>query len=114
MNTQQMVEIRDFIISFLIDRTGNELFDNWKEKRKIDKILIEDRKKIEEVFKSAKGTELYNLVEEFIMISVFKEAIYYSPFDLTIEQENEVWEKFQKFIKKNLETNMLIAIIKIK
>lgn len=100
MNKSQMKDIAEFIVSFLIDRTGNELFDSWRERKKVDKILQKDSKKIEEVFKSTKGTDLYNLVEEFIMVSVFKEGIFYSPFDLTIEQQNELWEKFESFIKK--------------
>lgn len=100
MNKSQMKDIAEFIVSFLIDRTGNELFDSLRERRKIDKILQKDSKKIEEVFKSTKGTDLYNLVEEFIMVSVFKEGAFYSPFELTIEQQDELWDKFKSFINK--------------
>lgn len=34
-----MEDIIEFIVSFLIDRTGNTAFDTWSEKMKISKIL---------------------------------------------------------------------------
>lgn len=37
-------EVIEFIASFLVDATGNEIFEKWKAKRKIFKILEEDKK----------------------------------------------------------------------
>lgn len=100
-------EIAECIASFLLDRTGNEFFDKWKAKRKISKILNEDNKNIERIFYTKKDSDLYNLVEEFIMNSAFKEVSFYSPMDLTIEQEEKLWEEFSNFIKKENKENYI-------
>lgn len=92
-------EVIKFIASFLLDKTGNEVFDKWKVKRKISKILDEDNKNIERVFHTTKDSDLYNLVEEFIMNFAFKEVLFYSPMDLTTEQEDKLWENFLVFFK---------------
>lgn len=93
-------EIIELIAAFLVDTTGNEIFEKWKTKRKISKVLKEDRKNIERIFFTIKDSDLYNLVEEFIMYSAFKEVSFYSPMDLTIEQEEKLWIEFSNFIKK--------------
>lgn len=93
-------EVVEFIASFLLDKTGNEAFDKWKAKRKITKILNEDNKNIERIFYTKKDSDLYNLIEEFIMNSAFKEVSFYSPIELTIDQEKKLWEEFSNFIKK--------------
>lgn len=98
-------EIIEFIAAFLVDTTGNEIFEKWKSKRKISKILKEDNDNIERIFYAIKGSDLYNLVEEFIMYSAFKEVSFYSPMDLTIEQEEKLWEAFSDFIKKESKDN---------
>ncbi len=98
-------EIIEFIAAFLVDTTGNEIFEKWKSKRKISKILKEDNDNIERIFCAIKGSDLYNLVEEFIMYSAFKEVLFYSPMDLTIEQEEKLWEAFSDFIKKESTEN---------
>lgn len=100
-------EIAEFIASFLLDKTGNEFFDKWKAKRKISKILNEDNKNIERIFYAKKDSDLYNLVEEFIMNSAFKEVTFYSPMDLTTEQEEKLWEEFSNFIKKENKENYI-------
>lgn len=93
-------EIIELIAAFLVDTTGNEIFEKWKTKRKISKVLKEDRKNIERIFFAIKDSDLYKLVEEFIMFSAFKEVSFYSPMDLTIEQEEKLWIEFSNFIKK--------------
>lgn len=98
-------EIIEFIAAFLVDTTGNEIFEKWKSKRKISKVLKEDRKNIERIFCAIRYTNLYNLVEEFIMYSAFKEVSFYSPMDLTVEQEVKLWEEFSNFIKKENNDN---------
>lgn len=98
-------EIAEFIASFLLDKTGNEFFDKWKAKRKISKILNEDNKNIERIFYTKKDSDLYHLVQEFIMNSAFTEVSYYSPMDLTDEQEEKLWEEFSNFIKKEKKEN---------
>lgn len=98
-------EIIEFIASFLVDTTGNEIFETWKAKRRISKVLKEDSKNIERIFCAIKDSDLYNLVEEFIMYSAFKEASFYSPMDLTIEQEERLWKEFSNFIKEESKEN---------
>ncbi len=98
-------EIIEFIAAFLVDTTGNEIFEKWKAKRKISKILKEDNKNIERIFYALKGSDLYNLVEEFVIYSAFKEVSFYSPMDLTIEQEEKLWKEFSNFIKKETKDN---------
>lgn len=96
---EKIKEVVIFIASFLVDKTGNEIFEKWKAKRKISKILKEDRKNIERIFYTINNSDLYNLVEEFILFSAFKEVTFYSSMDLTIEQEEKLWQKFSDFIK---------------
>lgn len=57
-------EVIEFIASFLVDTTGNEIFEKWKAKRKISKMLKEDKKNIERIFFAIKNSDLYNLVED--------------------------------------------------
>ena len=98
-------EVIQFIAAFLVDTTGNEIFEKWKEKRKISQILKEDNKNIKRIFYTIDNSDLYNLVEEFIMYSAFKEVSFYSPMDLTIEQEEKLWEEFSNFIKRESKEN---------
>lgn len=99
MIDKRFKDVIEFIAAFLVDATGNEIFENWKEKRKIAKILKEDNKNIKRIFFTVDNSELYNLIEEFIIFSAFKEVSFYSPFDLTIEQEENLWRRFSDFIK---------------
>lgn len=92
-------EVIKFIASFLVDTTGNEIFEKLKSKRKISKILKEDNKNIKRIFYTVDNSDLYNLIEEFILFSAFKDATFYSSMDLTIDQEEKLWEKFSDFIK---------------
>lgn len=98
-------EIIELIAAFLVDTTGNEIFEKWKVKRKISKILKEDCKNIERILGAIRHTDLYNLVEEFIMYSAFKEVSFYSPMDLTVEQEEKLWKEFSNFIKNENNDN---------
>lgn len=107
-------EVIDFIIAFLFETTGNEVFENWKAKIKISKILKEDNKNIERIFYAIKDSDLYNLIQEFIMYSVFKEVSFYSPMDLTIEQEEKLWEEFSNFIKKETKDNYVDGVYRDK
>lgn len=99
MTGEQVKTVVEFIVAFLIERTGNDTFDEWKEKRKIKNVLEGDRKNIKKSFRVEYGSDLYNLIEEFIMISAFKETTFYSPVNLTVEQENELWDRFKYHIK---------------
>lgn len=98
-------KIVDTIAGFLVDRTGNEIFDKWKEKRKIKKILKEDCKNIKRIFNTDEDSDLYKLIEEFIMFHAFKETNFYSSMDLTLEQEHELWERFKKHISQEKSDN---------
>ncbi len=102
MTAQQLKEIATFIASFLVDMTGNEIFEKWTEKRKITKILNKDSKNIKRIFYITENLDLYNLIEEFIMISAFKNVEFYSLIDLTPRQENELWEKFSDYISREM------------
>lgn len=92
-------EVIEFIAAFLVDMTGNEIFEKWKAKRNISKILKEDRKNIKRIFYEVDDLDLYNLIEEFIMFSAFKEVTFYSSMNLTIDQEDNLWIKFSDFLK---------------
>lgn len=98
-------EVIEFIASFLVDATGNEIFEKWKVKRKIFKILEEDKKNIRRIFYTVDNSDLYNLVEEFILHYAFKEVSFYSAVNLTAEQEEKLWIKFGDFIKKEMGSN---------
>lgn len=96
----EIKEVIEFIVSFLIDKTGNEIFDKLKEKKKIEKLLNEDKKNIKKIFCTIDNSDLYNLVEQFIIYSAFKDPVFYSPMKLTEEQENKLWNSFKDFYKK--------------
>jgi len=92
-------EIIEFIASFLIDITGNEIFEKWKVKRKISKILKKDNENIKIYFHADANTDLYKYIVEFIMLHAFKEVDFYSSMELTTEQEEKLWVAFSNFIK---------------
>lgn len=98
-------EVIEFIASFLVDITGNEIFEKWKAKRKISKILKEDNKNIKRIFYTVDDSDLYNLIEEFILFTAFKEVSFYSSISLTLEQEENLWEKFSEYIKAETGNN---------
>lgn len=100
MSTNNIKDIVNIIASFLVSRTGNDIFDKQVEKRKIRKVLKEDKKNIQRLFGIEDDTDLYNLIEEFVMNSAFKDTLFYSSMELTLEQENELWERFSKYIEK--------------
>lgn len=93
-------EVIEFIAAFLVDATGNEIFEKCKAKRKISKILKEDNKNIKRIFYEVDNSDLYNLIEEFILFVAFKEVSFYSSINLTMEQEENLWEEFSNFIRK--------------
>lgn len=97
---ERTMEVIEFIASFLVDMTGNEIFEKWKAKRKISKILKKDKDNIKRIFYEVDNSDLYNLIEEFIMFSAFKEVSFYSSMNLTMEQEENLWRKFSDFIKE--------------
>lgn len=100
---QQMIEkALDLVVGFIIDYTGNTVFELWTEKRKIKKILKQDKKNIEKFFKVKEYSDLYNLIEQFIMFEAFKEPEFYSPFRLISKQEDELWHRFEMFIYNEL------------
>ena len=66
------------------------------------------------IFHTEKNTDLYNLVEEFILLTAFKEPTFYSAMDLSEEQEDEVWSKFVEFIQKETNDNYVSDIYKKK
>lgn len=98
-------ELIEFIASFLVDATGNEIFEKWKSKRKISNILKEDNKNIKRIFYTVDNSDLYNLIEEFIMFSAFKEVSFYSSMNLTQEQEEKLWDNFVIFLKRETGNN---------
>ena len=42
MKEKALKEVVNFIVSFLFDKTGSDIFDSWKEKRNIKKVLLEE------------------------------------------------------------------------
>lgn len=107
MNEKRIKNITKFISAFLIERTGNDTFDEWYEKRKISKILKEDSKNIEKYFYTYKSADLYNLVEEYMMYNVFKEANFYSSKKLNEEQENRLWDDFSNYMRRENLSNYI-------
>lgn len=99
MMNEKMKEVIGFIAGFLVDMTGNELFEKWKSKRKISKILEQDSRNIKKVFYEEYNSNIYNLIEEFIMFIAFKSTSFYSSMNLTVEQEEHLWREFTDFIK---------------
>lgn len=100
MKEKALKEVVNFIVSFLFNKTGSDIFDSWKEKRNIKKILREDQKNIKRVFYISEETDLYNLVEGFIIYKAFMDTRFYSPMILTEEQENELWQNFKEYLMK--------------
>lgn len=99
MMDEKMKEVIGFIAGFLVDMTGNELFEKWKSKRKISKILKQDSINIKRIFYVEYNSNIYNLIEEFIMFFAFKSTSFYSSMNLTVEQEEHLWREFTDFIK---------------
>lgn len=50
MDKKRTKEVVEFIISFLIEQTGNDFFDKWKERKKVEKVLKDDSENIKRVF----------------------------------------------------------------
>lgn len=100
MTIKDTKEVVEFIASFLLDRTGNEIFDKAKEKKRIKKVLKKDGENIKRIFFTIHNSDLYNLIEEFIIFSAFKDPIFYSPMNLTEKQEEDLWEEFAKYLEK--------------
>lgn len=110
MDKKRTKEVVEFIISFLIEQTGNDFFDKWKERKKVEKVLKDDSENIKRVFFTVSDSDLYNLIEEFIICFAFKDPDFYSPMNLTEGQEEKLWEKFQCYFEnengtKNFEMN---------
>lgn len=100
MEGKAFKEVVKFIISFLVDRTGNDAFDKFAEKRKIIEVLKQDKKNIKQIFYEVEDSEMYILIEEFIMYHVLKTKEFYAVMNLSKEQEENLWEMFEKHIKK--------------
>lgn len=100
MKEKVLKEVVNFIVSFLFDKTGSDIFDSWKEKRNIKKVLLEDKKNIKRVFYTNEKTDLYNLGEEFIKYKAFMDTSFYSPMNLTEEQEDGLWQKFKEYFAR--------------
>lgn len=107
MDESRLKDVISFIVSFLVDRTGNDAFDGWRERYKIRSLLKKDCKNIKNIFHTEKNTDLYNLVEEFILLTAFKEPTFYSAMELSEEQEDEVWTKFVEFIRRETNDNIV-------
>ena len=43
MDKKRTKEVVEFIISFLIEQTGNVFFDKWKERKKVVKVLKDEK-----------------------------------------------------------------------
>lgn len=93
-------EVISYIVSFLVDKTGNNIFDSFRERLRIKNLLKKDGQNIERIFYAEKNTDLYNLVEEFIFYTAFKEPFFYSPMNLTESQEEIVWLQFTEYMRE--------------
>lgn len=94
--------IRDginFIISSIADRTGNNFFGSKSERNKIKKIIFKDRKNIQKYFNVKKDTELYNLVEQFIIYTVHQKGEFFSTNHLSAEEENNLWKSLCDYLR---------------
>lgn len=99
MKEKCFTEVAGFILTFLIERNGNNFLDKRAEKKKIVKILHDDGKNIRRIFNTTEGTDLYNLIEEYMMYNIFKKADFYSSEKLDEEQENKLWEDFSNYMR---------------
>lgn len=99
IKTQDIVNV---LVSFLIDRTGNDVFDRLRERRKLEKIIKKDRENIRSIFKNVNDTELYVIIEEFIFFSAFQNATFFSPTKLEKEKEDELWDNFKKYVSREI------------
>lgn len=93
-------ELIQIIIGFVLERTGNQGLDIWKEKRKIKRILKKDRKNIKSIFSVCGDSDYYNLIEQFIMFWAFTDVEFFSEKKLTEEEEEQLWNKFKSYIEK--------------
>lgn len=105
LNSIVIKEVAESIVSFLVDRTGNEIFDNIAEKRKITKILKDDKKKIKNTFCYA-DSSTYSLIETFLF-SMFREPDFYSSLRLSMEQEAKLWDEFRYYLNKETGDNYI-------
>lgn len=99
-------ELIQIIIGFILERTGNQSLDNWKERQKIKKVLKRDRKNIKNIFFVDKSSDMCKLIEQFIMFTAFTDVSFYSITELDEQQENKLWNEFEGFIKKETGENL--------
>lgn len=100
MSYKAVKGVAKFIVSFLVERTGNDAFNRYAERKKIIRVLKQDQKNIKEIFCDLEGTEIALLIEQFIMYHVFKKKEFYADDNLSPEQEEQLWVMFVDYIKK--------------
>lgn len=98
----------NFIFELLFDTSKDKIFEKINYKQKIKKILYKDIQNIKWFFRDINDYELYNLIEDFLIYSIYTDVSFYSPSNLTEEQENDAW----KFFKKRIKTSNIDIYIK--
>ncbi len=97
MNLNPAIE---FIVNFLIGKTGDYIYNKWKYRRKIKRVLKNDIKNINRIFfDDKKNVEMFDLINDFLIGTIFMDESFYYLKELTAEQENKAWEMFQEHVK---------------
>lgn len=93
----------DFIVNLLIDIKKDDIYDSWKCRRKIKSVLKSDIKNINRIFLDVKiDDKMFDLINDFLIGTIFIDKSFYYPAELTAEQENKVLEMFQERVKTSL------------
>lgn len=96
-------KVIDLIINTLIEVSKNEITDNTTTRLKVEKILNSDKKYIHYQFKKISDDKnMYNLIEDFLILSAFPNKSFYSPEILTTTQEDMAWDEFRNYIKTSI------------
>jgi len=103
MTFMNLKPVVDFIVNLLIDIKKDDIYDSWKYRRKIKSVLKSDIKNINRIFLDVKiDDKMFDLINDFLIGTIFIDKSFYYPTELTAEQENKALEMFQERIKKSL------------
>lgn len=100
MKKKVIKDVTEYIVTMLFDYNGNNFLDKMDEKKKVMRVLEQDRINIKNAFGVEVESDLFNLIEQFIITKAFKNVVFYSSESLTASKKDEVWEAFSLYIKK--------------
>lgn len=88
------------VAEYAFGRVGDNLLDSFSTKRKIKKILGDDKKFIEKQFKNQER-RLFIIVEEFLFKDIFQDPLFLYPVsNIPEDRAALLWERFYNYAKK--------------